>query len=527
MKIFGLRTKIIGLLIILITLVMGAMTYVSVRVQVDARLTEFTEQARAIGQVFGLNYARSLLTESAIEDRQAVSTRLWKETNERSIYLMAYGVNGAKIHKSPDTLPERYREIPDLSSSQVRRLLQSDRPYLRRWNRGLELYDVLVPIRYHGSRFGVIRLGLDTTEISETRSAIIYQNLQITGIFWAIAALVGMVATGRIVRPLESLVDITRQLGEGDLSTRGDVETSDEIGELSETFNEMADQIQQRVRERERSIEQLEAIQTVGSTLNESADPEVFFPVLDEAMQTLYDIEAFVPLIDDGDVYTAPYSRPELDSPLFLSPDSQVIENVDREAEPFRIEPEEDWPPPLQSMNWAYPLKVGYYLNGVLFMELGHEPEEQELNWMTIWGTQVAQAIRAMVLNRQVTDYRSRPVQAIRDQVETFIQSELTEFADLTLPNYAENQREEGLFYGEDFNEQIGDALESLDYSLSHLQIRPDRFLVAAEELNGFEKTELEETVREHVDFEFNMRWFEGEEEPSVEIIDQFLMDAS
>jgi signal transduction histidine kinase len=64
------------------------------------------------------------------------------------------------------------------------------------------------------------------------------------------AAISGLVALGlawllsrRIVGPVEALTDAARRLGRGDLSQRVTVRSRDEIGELSQAFNAMADSL--------------------------------------------------------------------------------------------------------------------------------------------------------------------------------------------------------------------------------------------------------------------------------------------
>lgn len=524
MKIFGLRTKIITLLIVLITGVMGWMTYQTIQVQVDNRIQEFTEQARAVGTVFGYNYARSLLTETALSSQEQLSTRLWEKSTDRAVFFMAYGVDGKKLHQQPDTIDSRFQPLPELPKKNIRHLLKSDKNSLRRWNREQNLFEVLVPIRHKGNQIGIIRMGLDTREIEQARNAIFAQNLRVTGYFWIAVALIGMIATGRITNPLENLVDVTRKFGQGNLEARTEVNTRDEIGELSDRFNEMADRIQRRIREREQSLAQLEAIQRVGTTLNESTDPDVFFPVLDEAIQTLYGIEAFTALIREGDIYYSPYSRPELENPLFLSPESDAIQAVGGQAEPHAIQPDEDWNPALRSMTWAYPLKTGDYLNGVLYMDLHETPGAEELEWMQIWGTQVSQAIRGMVLNHQIVELQNQPVQAMTEGIEWLFGQNLDQFGQLLIPNFFDTRQQEGLFYGEDFYEQLTDALKDRELKIKIMQIQPHQFLLAGDNLSSIEKNDIVKYFEESVDFEFIVNWYDNPE-PTLEELEQFLLE--
>lgn len=77
----------------------------------------------------------------------------------------------------------------------------------------------------------------------------------------AATAFVLYFGTRRAFQPLQSLADITRQFAQGDWSRRAQVSSSDEVGLLAESFNQMADQLsevyqslEQKVEERARQI---------------------------------------------------------------------------------------------------------------------------------------------------------------------------------------------------------------------------------------------------------------------------------
>ena len=519
----SLRYKLILLLVLLITVGMLIITYMNIRSQVSARIEGMRREARSVGRVFGLNYAQSLLASEELDEANRISSRLWQNATEDAIFLIAYDVDGEKIFQYPPDDEIDEFSIHPVPPPENRLLLRSDLDNFGRWVRDINLYDVLIPIRYHSNEFGIIRLGFDTSDVVAERNQIIYNNALVTGLFWLLAAFVGIFATEKITRPLQKLVRVANKLGDGDLDARSDINTSDEIEELSEDFNQMADRIQARAKEREESLAQLEAIQNVGSMLNESGDPEIFFPVLDEAMQTLYDVEAFIPMIWDGEVFVAPYSRPELDNPLFLPSHSPPLEVVDQAGEPLELEPEENWPAALQKMNWAYPLKVGKNLNGVLYMKLIRELDEQEQNWMEIWGTQVCQAVRGMVLDNKIDEYQEELVEAVRDMLKKRIRNGYTDYLLADIPDFLDRREEEGLFFGEDFNEVLEEALSALDLELNVTKIRLNQFLVMGQELSPRERKKVQQTIREAIsEVEFELNWFE--DEPDVGPLQEFLL---
>jgi two-component system, OmpR family, sensor kinase len=66
----------------------------------------------------------------------------------------------------------------------------------------------------------------------------------VAGAMLVVAALVGWVVAGRILRPIREVTDTARAISESDLSGRIVVEGDDEIAELARTFNAMVDRLE-------------------------------------------------------------------------------------------------------------------------------------------------------------------------------------------------------------------------------------------------------------------------------------------
>jgi signal transduction histidine kinase len=62
-----------------------------------------------------------------------------------------------------------------------------------------------------------------------------------------LSALAGYLLSSRISHPLVALAETSDRMAEGDLSARAPVDRGDEVGQLSESFNEMADRIETTV----------------------------------------------------------------------------------------------------------------------------------------------------------------------------------------------------------------------------------------------------------------------------------------
>ncbi len=82
-------------------------------------------------------------------------------------------------------------------------------------------------------------------QIFEFRERMVSLALTLAGIGIFVAVVLGF----RFATPIHSLAEVARQIGEGDMDARATVKREDEIGLLAGTFNQMADELEERVTE--------------------------------------------------------------------------------------------------------------------------------------------------------------------------------------------------------------------------------------------------------------------------------------
>ncbi len=63
----------------------------------------------------------------------------------------------------------------------------------------------------------------------------------------AVAALVGLLVSAWLLRPLRELTDASDRMSHGDLGVRADVDRADEVGRLAASFNAMAERVEETV----------------------------------------------------------------------------------------------------------------------------------------------------------------------------------------------------------------------------------------------------------------------------------------
>jgi two-component system, NtrC family, nitrogen regulation sensor histidine kinase NtrY len=109
-----------------------------------------------------------------------------------------------------------------------------------------------LPLVHDGKTFGVLLAGTSLREQLGLERAILWIGVLVGGSGIVIGVLLGWWTTERITRPVERLAAGARAVAAGDWSTRVDVASKDEIGELAQAFNKMAEQI---LEQRERALQ--------------------------------------------------------------------------------------------------------------------------------------------------------------------------------------------------------------------------------------------------------------------------------
>jgi len=82
----------------------------------------------------------------------------------------------------------------------------------------------------------------------------------------------GLTGTYLIIRPLRSVTEGARVLGEGKLEHRIDVTTDDEMGELAASFNSMASELEEKAVSMRKKTQELSALYSVAKSVSQSLD---------------------------------------------------------------------------------------------------------------------------------------------------------------------------------------------------------------------------------------------------------------
>lgn len=113
---------------------------------------------------------------------------------------------------------------------------------------GQELLYVGVPLQRNGQTAGVLRIAVPLVELRKTTRSIILGIVRYGLLIAAVLAALSLGLSWKISRPLEVLRRGAERFAQGDLGHRLPVSSSNEIGVLAEAMNQMAAQLDQRLR---------------------------------------------------------------------------------------------------------------------------------------------------------------------------------------------------------------------------------------------------------------------------------------
>ena len=229
----SIRSKIIGTIVVTAVLVLvGGFTFVMAN---DVRI--YRQQIVANAVLLARVTGNSCVSELAFGDRQEAADTLRRLTAGESVHAAyifdASGSTFAHFHK-------------DAEPSSLPRIRPGERRFI-----GDRLY-VSEPIVYEGESYGSIVLVMPTGALSDAIHRYVWTIVAIVAVLMLVSLLFAMMLERVISGPLLDLSAAAHDISERhDYAVRVQKRSSDEIGLLSDAFNEMLAELERRQRERD------------------------------------------------------------------------------------------------------------------------------------------------------------------------------------------------------------------------------------------------------------------------------------
>lgn len=90
---------------------------------------------------------------------------------------------------------------------------------------------------------GILGIDMAAEDVKTEEDTLFYTALVIFGLAAAVSVLAGTLLARHFTRPINELLEAIRRIGRGDLKARIDLRRRDEIGELGQSFNRMAENL--------------------------------------------------------------------------------------------------------------------------------------------------------------------------------------------------------------------------------------------------------------------------------------------
>jgi two-component system, OmpR family, sensor histidine kinase NblS len=334
---FTLQTKLMALATLMVSLVVSGFTFWAVNmIQQDARLSD-TRFGRDLGLLLASNVTQ-LIAEDNKTEVARFSSQFYSSTSSLRYILYAdaegqifFGIPFSDAQVQNSLTIERRIQLPEDFASHL------EEPLIRQHAtpNGV-VTDVFVPLNYQGTYLGVLAVGTNpnptvVTSSSLTRDVTIAAFVSI----WVMVILGAVFNALTITKPIKELLVGVRSIAAKNFQQRIDLPLGGELGELIDSFNEMAERLE---RYEEQNIEELTAekakLETLVSTIADGAlllDIELNVVLVNPTARRIFAWEG-KEIVGTNVLHSLPASvQMEITRPLYQ------IARKERESGEFRI----------------------------------------------------------------------------------------------------------------------------------------------------------------------------------------------
>jgi len=192
---------------------------------------ELQEDALAIGEMLAANTVTPILTDDLMVLHNLVTNALKAEKELKYIYILSTQKE-VLAHTFSKGFPAALLTAADtteLSNQSLHRVLSTDEGII---------HETRTPILRGNAGHVYIGMSQDTMLVAIKKMRL--NLLAITALVFSFGALVSIILSQLIIKPITSLVRATKQIGEGSLDIDVPSHRNDEIGGLTKSFNDMA-----------------------------------------------------------------------------------------------------------------------------------------------------------------------------------------------------------------------------------------------------------------------------------------------
>lgn len=156
---------------------------------------------------------------------------------------------------------------------------------------GIQTLYIALPMIQNGDMTGIVRVGLPLSEVEANVNNFGWTIAVSTVITSLLAILLALFLAERTTRPLRSLTEATRRITQGEADIHPIPTTADEVGELTRAVNQMAQKLQDQIKDIETERGKLSAILRQMTSAVIMVDPQGRVRLLNAVAENMFGVE--------------------------------------------------------------------------------------------------------------------------------------------------------------------------------------------------------------------------------------------
>ena len=258
----SIRTKIALLMTFVLAIVSIAVYLYFPRRLHEQIVGAVVQKSAALTEMAATSVADGLAT----RDRSAVAAAVTGiRSNPDLVYFVLLDDSGAVFASYNELVAQNgaFQQLPMTAVLTIPRALQAGQSVARRPREVIggftpdgNLYQTMAPVRHRGRVIGRFFAGMSLDDANADAAKSRATVALVTMVAFLIGTIAVFALSTVITNPLQRIVDTTREIAAGDLSKRAEVSSSDEVGQLAESFNGMVQQLEDWNRTLEARVEE-------------------------------------------------------------------------------------------------------------------------------------------------------------------------------------------------------------------------------------------------------------------------------
>lgn len=252
----SLKTKLLLMMLLLSLLSIGLLFFVYTRAE-RALITEVERYTTDLSSAIQISMEQLTKEDEEIKDEQL--KEYVKRFRKKGIRAISILDNDKEVIASSN--PAVIGKILDIKGDVVK-TLGNAQEYLKT-SEGHRNFDIMLPVVVGKEQLGYVHIAVILDDFTELLRANNLNRLIATTLVFAVGILVSLFLSMKYTQPIHRLAKAARRVAEGDLTETMEVKGKDEIGELTESFNEMVKGLHER-RELEERLHRAEHLSKIG-----------------------------------------------------------------------------------------------------------------------------------------------------------------------------------------------------------------------------------------------------------------------